>query len=245
MIRTLWFYVRLVVSTLVHATPVIVASLFGVKRKVGGGVYDWGTRDWARAVLAAAGTRLSVEGLERIPAGEPVVYASNHSSMFDIWALAAALPGSVRFVAKQELATIPVLGRAMVAAGHVAIDRAHPARAREAYQRAADVIRSGFSAVVFPEGTRSRTGELLPFKNAPFGLAIAAAVPVVPVYVHNTFEILPKGRFRLRPRPIRILVGEPIPTTGMSLERRTELRDRVRAAIEALKARVDAGPARR
>jgi len=165
--------------------------------------------------------------------------------MFDIWALAATLPGSVRMLAKQELARIPLIGRAMVTAGHVVIDRPHPRRALEAYERAAAVIRSGVSALVFPEGTRSRTGQLLPFKNAPFGLAIAAQVPVVPLYVRNTFEIMPKGRFFLRPRPIRLVIGEPISTAGMTLERRQELRDRVHAAILALKARVDAEGAAR
>src|SRR5881409_4094364 len=240
MIRTLWFYVALVVSSVVHSTGVILAALLGVKRRPGGGgIYDWGTNDWSRQVLWAAGTPVRAEGLDRIP-DRPVVYVSNHSSMFDIWALAATLPGSVRMVAKQELARIPLLGRAMLAAGHVMIDRAHPARALEAYHRAADVIRSGVSAVLFPEGTRSRTGELLPFKNAPFGLAIAAQVPLVPVYVHNTFEILPKGGFRLRPRPIRVVIGEPISTAGMTVERRRELRDRAHAAVLALKARVDA-----
>src|SRR5213593_1081430 len=241
MIRTVWFYLMLVVSGFVHAATVIVAALVGVKRRPGGrGIYDWGTNDWARDLLDAAGTPVRVEGLERIPRDGPVVYASNHSSMFDIWALAATLPGSVRMVAKQELAKIPLLGRAMIAAGHVTIDRAHPARALEAYHRAADVIRSGVSAVLFPEGTRSRTGELLPFKNAPFGLAIAAQVPVVPLYVRNTFEILPKGGFVLRPRPIRIVIGDAISTRGMTVDQRQELRDRVHAAIVALKARVDA-----
>jgi len=240
MIRTLWFYLVVVVSSVIHATAVIVAALLGVKRRTGGGgVYDWGTNDWSRQVLRAAGTPVRAEGLDRIP-DRPVVYASNHSSMFDIWALAATLPGSVRMVAKQELARIPLLGRAMVTAGHLTIDRAHPARALEAYRRAAEIIRGGTSALLFPEGTRSRTGELLPFKNAPFGLAIAAQVPVVPVYVANTFEILPKGRFFLRPRPIRIVIGDPISTAGMTVEQRQELRDRVRAAIVALKARVDA-----
>jgi len=243
MIRTLWFYGVLVVSTVIHSTGVLVAALLGVKRRPGG-VYDWGTNDWSRQVLWAAGTPVRAEGLERIP-NRPVVYASNHSSMFDIWALAATLPGSVRMVAKQELAHIPLVGRAMVTAGHLTIDRAHPARALEAYRRAAEVIQGGTSAVVFPEGTRSRTGELLPFKNAPFGLAIAAQVPVVPVYVGNTFAIMPKGRFFLRPQPIRIAVGEPISTEGMSLERRQELRERVHAAILALKARVDAEGAAR
>lgn len=240
MIRTLWFYVVLVASSILHATVVLVAALLGVKRRVGGGgVYDWGTNDWSRQLLWAAGTPVRAAGLDRIPAG-PVVYASNHSSMFDIWALAATLPGSVRFVAKQELVRIPLVGRAMVQAGHVMIDRPHPRKALEAYERAATVIRSGISAVVFPEGTRSRTGELLPFKNAPFGLAIAAQVPVVPLYVRNTFEIMPKGRYVLHPRPIRIAVGDPIATRGMTVDQRQELRDRVHAALLALKARVDA-----
>jgi 1-acyl-sn-glycerol-3-phosphate acyltransferase len=243
MIRTVWFYAVLVVSSIVHASGVLAAALLGVRRRPGG-VYDWGTNDWSRQLLRAAGTPVRVAGIERIPQG-PVVYASNHSSMFDIWALAATLPGSVRLVAKQELARIPLLGRAMVTAGHVMIDREHPRRALAAYERAADVIRSGVSAVVFPEGTRSRTGELLPFKNAPFGLAIAAQVPVVPVYVRNTFEIMPKGGVRLRPRPIEIEVGDPIATAGMTLERRQELRERVHAAILGLKARVDARAAAR
>jgi 1-acyl-sn-glycerol-3-phosphate acyltransferase len=240
MIRTARFYVTLLVSTVIHAVGVIGAALLGVKRRPGG-VYDWGTTDWARDLLRAAGTPVRVDGLERIPRGEPVVYAANHSSMFDIWALAATLPGAVRFVAKQELARIPLLGRAMITAGHVVIDRPHPRRALEGYHQAAAVIRSGVSAVVFPEGTRSRTGELLPFKNAPFGLAIAAQVPVVPVYVHRTFAILPKGGIRVRPQPIEIRVGDPIATAGMTLEGRQALRDRVRAAIVRLQARVDAG----
>ncbi|HYK81539.1 MAG TPA: lysophospholipid acyltransferase family protein [Gemmatimonadales bacterium] len=241
MIATVRFYLTLVVSSIVHATAVLLAALVGVRRRPGG-IYDWGSADWARDLLRAAGTPVETEGLERIPRDGPVVYASNHSSMFDIWALAATLPGSVRFVAKQELVRIPLVGRAMIAAGHVVIDRPHPRRALAAYEQAAAVVRSGVSAVVFPEGTRSRTGELLPFKNAPFGLAIAAGVPVVPLYVHNTFEILPKGGIRLHPRPILLRVGEPIPTAGLALERRQELRDRVRAAILALKARVDAAP---
>ena len=244
MIRTAWFYVVVVFSTIIHATAPIVAAILRIRYRPGG-VYDWGTNDWSRDLLAAAGTKVWPEGLERIPRDQPVVYASNHSSMFDIWALAVTLPGSVRFVAKEELTRVPLLGPGMLAAGHISIDRGRKKQAFEAYARAAQTIRSGFSAVVFPEGTRSRTGELLPFKNAPFGLAIAAQVPLVPVYVHNTFEILPKGGFRLHPRPILIRIGEPIPTEGLTPQDRERLRDRVRAAILDLKARVDAeAPAR-
>lgn len=237
MIRTLWYYVVLVTSTIVHATGAVLGGIFRVPNKRGG-IYDWADIDWAHDVLRAAGTPVQAEGLEQIPRDQPVMYASNHSSMFDIWALLATLPGSIRFVAKQELFKIPLLGRAMRAAGHIAIDRAARKKAFEAYDEAGRTIQAGISSiVVFPEGTRSRTGELLPFKNAPFGLAIAAQVPVVPVYVHHTFEILPKGAWRLRARPIQLLVGSPIPTKGLGPQDRERLRDQVRAAMVALQSR--------
>jgi len=239
MMRTLWWLLVVVPSTIVHAVGVIGAALLGIERRPGG-VYDWGTVDWSRQLLRAAGTPVEVNGLERVPQHEPVVYASNHTSMFDIWALAATLPGSTRFVAKQELGRIPLLGLAMRRAGHVLIDRFNRARAFEAYDKAAQVIRTGISAIVFPEGTRSPTGELLPFKRAPFGLAITAQVPVVPVYVHGTYRIMPKGSLRLRPMPIRIEIGDPIPTAGLGLAERDALGARVREAILGLKARVDA-----
>ena len=235
-VRTLWYYIVLFFTTILHASAAIIAGLFRVKNRPGG-VYDWSNTDWARDILSAAGTPVVASGLEHIPRDQPVIYASNHSSMFDIWALFATLPGSVRFVAKRELFRIPVLGRAMLAVGHVPIDRTARKRAFEAYDEAARMIRGGTSVVVFPEGTRSRTGELLPFKNAPFGLAIAAQVPIVPVYVHHTFEILPKGAWRLRPRPIRLVVGQTIPTAGRRPEDRERLRDEVRAAMVALQAK--------
>jgi 1-acyl-sn-glycerol-3-phosphate acyltransferase len=235
MMRTLWFYVVLVISSLIHASTAVLAALLRVPQRPGR-VYDWSTRDWAKWILWGAGTPVIVEGAERIPRGQPVVYASNHTSMFDIWALAAVLPGSVRFVAKAELARIPLLGPAMVRAGHVMIERENKAKALEAYEQAISTITSGISAVVFPEGTRSATGELLPFKNAPFGLAISAQVPLVPLHVDGTFRILPKGSRTLRPSPIRVRVGEPIMTTGLTLSDRKVLRERARAAIAALAA---------
>lgn len=236
-VRTLWYYVVLFCSSVVHALGSVIGGIFRVRNRVGG-IYDWANVDWSHDILKAAGTPVIAEGLEHIPRNQPLIYASNHSSMFDIWALLATLPGSVRFVAKQELFKIPLLGRAMRAAGHIAIDRAARKKAFEAYDEAARTIREGVSSiVVFPEGTRSRTGELLPFKNAPFGLAIASQVPIVPVYVHHTFEILPKGAWRLRSRPIRLLVGTPIATAGLQPADRERLRDKVRAAMVALQSK--------
>jgi len=238
-IRTLWFYIVVVASTTINAGLTAAAGLLGIKHRPGG-VYDKGTRNWGRWILSAARTSVEVQGLERIPEGQPVVYISNHSSNFDIWALALVLPGSVRFVGKKELTRIPVLGRGLLAAGHISIDRVVTRRAFQAYDRAALTIRGGISVVVFPEGTRTRTGELLPFKNAPFVLAIRAQVPVVPVYVHDTYRILPRRGIRLHPMPIRIRVGEPIATAGMNPEARRKLREVTEAAIREMRGQAKA-----
>jgi 1-acyl-sn-glycerol-3-phosphate acyltransferase len=179
---------------------------------------------------------VSLVDFAKVPRDQPVVYVSNHQSWFDILALAGTIPGTLRFVAKKEFASIPILGRAMKAAGHIYIDRQNRAQAIEAYEEVAAWIRDGLSTVVFPEGTRSRTGRLLPFKKGPFVLALAAQVPVVPVYVANTFRILPKAHVLLRPQPITIRFGDPIVTAGMTYDDREILLQRSHAAILRMRA---------
>jgi len=120
----------------------------------------------------------------------------------------------------------------------VFIDRQHRQAAFGAYDEAAAAIQAGISAVVFPEGTRSRTGELLPFKKGPFVLAIAAGVPLVPAYCAGTFTLLPKGSWRITPHPIALLFGAPIATAGLAYDDRERLMTDTRRAIVAL--RVDA-----
>jgi len=169
-----------------------------------------------------------------------VVDVSKQKSWFDILAIEAMLPGTVRFVSKKELAKVPVLGPAMRRAGHIFIDRHNRARALGAYEEAALVVRERMSAVVFAEGTRSRTGDLLPFKKGPFVFAIAAQVPLVPLYCAGTFEILPKGSIRVRPKPVTIYVGEPIATAGLNYEDRQRLLEQTRAAVEEMRDRAGA-----
>jgi 1-acyl-sn-glycerol-3-phosphate acyltransferase len=141
----------------------------------------------------------------------------------------------VRFVAKKELTKIPVFGGAMKAAGHISIDRQQRQAAFESYEQAAAFIRAGTSTVVFAEGTRSRTGDLLPFKKGPFVLAIAAQVPIVPVYCAHTFNILPKAHVRIRPHPVTLYFGDAIPTAGMTYDEREVLMNQARRAIEAFR----------
>ncbi len=238
MFRTLWYLISLFVFTIWYGGGVIVASWLGIPNRPGG-VYDRAAREWSKRLLRAAAIPVRRVGHERVPVGQPVVYVSNHQSWFDILALAASIPGTVRFVSKQELAKVPVLGRAMLKAGHIFIDRYNRQKAFDAYEETAKVIRAGMSAVVFAEGTRSRTGVLQPFKKGPFVFAIAAQVPVVPVYCAGTFTIMPKGSMRVRPHEVTLHFGEPIPTAGMKYEHRERLMAATRAVIERFK--IDAG----
>lgn len=238
MLRTLWYLLNLLVLTVWYGGGVIVASLLGIEN-LPGGVYDRAAHHWSQRLLRAAGISVGTVGHERVPTDQPVVYVSNHQSWFDILSLAATIPGTVRFVSKRELAKVPVLGRAMRKAGHIFIDRYNRQKAFGAYEETAQVIRAGMSAVVFAEGTRSRTGRLQPFKKGPFVFAIAAQVPVVPVYCAGTFEIMPKGTIRVRPKPVTLYFGEPIATAGMDYDDRERLLHATRGAIERFK--IDAG----
>ncbi len=240
--RTILYLITVVAATVWYGTKAIVAGLLRI-RPARGSPYDAWQRGWGKVVLWASGVKVSTVGLERVPRDRSLVFISNHQSFFDILAIVTVLPPGTRFVAKKELLKVPIFGPAMRSAGHVIIDRQNRPAAFEAYEEAARGINEGLNAVVFAEGTRSRTGKLQPFKKGPFVLAIAAGAPVVPVYCANTFDILPKGKFRVRPRPVTIYFGEPISTDGLGYDDREALRDRTHRVIEQFA--VDAGQAPR
>lgn len=197
-------------------------------------------RQWVRSILASCRIQVDSEGLEALDLEVPYVIMSNHQSVFDVAAIVASWPRSFRFVAKRELTWIPLFGWALVLGGHVIIDRSRHARAVASLERAAHRIREGTHVIIFPEGTRSRTGELGPFKSGGFHLALQAQVPLLPVSICGSREITPSHSLRVESGRIRVRYGEPIPTAGLSSEDRTALKERVRRAIERGLAPADA-----
>jgi 1-acyl-sn-glycerol-3-phosphate acyltransferase len=166
-------------------------------------------RAWAPWGIRVAGSRLEVRQLHPLPDG-PAVFASNHESSIDIWAVLAAIPREVRFVAKAELFRIPVFGWYLALGGHVRVDRADHDRAVTSLARAAARIREGTSVIFFPEGTRSRDGRVHAFKKGPFVIASRAGVPVVPVAVAGAGAITPKNLLHVYPGTIVVTLGEPV-----------------------------------
>lgn len=236
LLRTLWLFLVAVPATAFYATWAVLASWAGI-RYAPNNVYDRIMRNWSRLILRANGVHVTVEGAEQLDPAHSYVFIANHTSMVDIWVLLVAVPISFRFVAKEELSRVPILGKAMDSAGNIFIDRGNLTSAFAAYDEAAARIRQGMSAMVFAEGTRSRDGRLLPFKKGPFILAIQAGVPAVPVVIEGAFERTPKGSLAVRPGEVRVRIGAPIPTSGMTHDDRNVLSDRARSAMLQLGAR--------
>jgi 1-acyl-sn-glycerol-3-phosphate acyltransferase len=186
--------------------------------------------DFARRVVDRARIRISVTGADRVPPDRAFVYMSNHQSHLDIPVIYASAPTpTLRMVAKSELFKVPVWGRAMRAASMIEVNRGDRSQAVEALRRAEALIADGVSVWIAPEGTRSHTGEIGPFKKGGFHLALATATPIVPIALRGTLAILPPRTTRMRyDVPVEVTFGAPIPVEGRTV---AELMDEVRGFL--------------
>ncbi len=199
-----------IISFILLSSIGLIISLFS--RKGEDALHILG-RIWARIIFSCAGIKMTVTGQENILKDEPVVFASNHQSQFDILALYLALPVQFRFVVKKELFNIPFFGLAMKKTGYVPIDRSGGKRALKSLREAVRRLTDGKRLVVFPEGTRSKDGRLLPFKAGALLIAHKAKVKIIPVGIKGTKDALPKGSLWIRPATVEVNIGRPIDTS--------------------------------
>lgn len=193
----------------------------------------WWTAFSARSLGVATGVVVKVRGLENLPE-EPAVITPNHASHYDIAALLGYLPGNNRFAAKKELFREPVLGMAMKTLGMIPIDRDDPAKSVERLNRLQSAGHGAFSLIMFPEGTRSTEEGLQPFKKGAFALAAQLQRPIVPIAIHGTSGVMPRGRYlSIRPGTVVLEVLPPIATEGLGYDDRDRLTDQARAEIMA------------
>lgn len=186
---------------------------------------------WARQLLWIAGVRVTVQGLEHLIPGRSYIFMANHQSNFDIPVLLGRLPAQFRWLAKVELFKIPVFGTAMKGCGYISIDRSDRKRAFASLAEAAETIRAGTSVMIFPEGTRSLDGQLKGFKKGGFVLSVDAGVPIVPILLKGTFEIMPKGRLTIHRRPVAMTICPPIETADYTRKTRDQLIEKVRTTM--------------
>ncbi len=193
------------VYTVVLGALSIVSSLFDRR-----GYFAHGcARAWSRLILKTTGVRVTVEGLGRLTPGTTYIFVSNHQSIYDTPVIFASLPYQIRIIAKESLARFPVLGWHLKRGGHLFVDRRHPDRAG-ILKRWRALVSEGLSLIIYAEGTRSPDGRVARFKAGSFLLAMQAGLPIVPLAVIGTRQVMPKGRLRTEPADVRLIVHEPI-----------------------------------
>ena len=188
---------------------------------------------WARSLLRLALSPTTVIGLERLRSG-PAVYASNHLSYYDTPVLFARLPFQFRILAKSGLWKIPFIGWYLNRSGQVPVDSKDNRSMIASLGRGVTTLKSGLPLVLFPEGGRAATGEIQEFMSGAAFMAIKAGVPVVPVALIGTHELLPIHTYHLAPRPLLAIIGDPIPTTGLTTRDANALSDKLRDTISAM-----------
>lgn len=186
---------------------------------------------WAKILLLICNIKVKVIGEENLLRGKPQILMANYQSDFDILFSLAYIPVQFRWIAKKELFAIPVFGAAMRNAGYIEIDRSNREKAIHSIEEAALSIRKGKSIMTFPEGTRSRDGEIKDFKQGLFHLAIKSGVPIVPVSIIGSGRLMPKRSLRIKPGPIKMIIGKPIEVSSFDIEKRHELIQKVRNEI--------------
>ena len=222
-------------NTMVMAPAVVAAAAVDARL-----AYRW-SRSWAETNLAMTGVRIQSIRRASLDPTRSYVFMSNHASHFDVLAVVAALPEfQLRWVAKRELADIPLFGWALRNAGHIIIDRSNAEQAIATLRAAKAQMDAGISVMIFPEGTREgHDNELLPLKKGGFVLALETGAPIVPIAVRGSRAILSRDDWRIHAGDIEVVVGEPIPVVG---EDRKTLAERVRAVF-ARELGLDAPPA--
>jgi len=222
-------YLLIAFYTIVWGVPACLVPL--VDRS--GEAVIWIGREWVRWIFWTCGIRVEAEGLENVDPRRPFVLMSNHQSVIDVGALVPTLPVSWRFVAKRELAWIPLFGWAIWLGGHVIINRGRNERAVASLHRAAERIRKGTNVIIFPEGTRSETGQMRAFKSGGFHLAIEAQAPILPATISGSLQLTPKRSLRVESGRVKVRYGKPIETRGLGVDDREGLKQQVRDAIAA------------
>jgi 1-acyl-sn-glycerol-3-phosphate acyltransferase len=228
---------RAVATVFFIAIVTAVGSVWGIVLRLfdptGDKVLDL-ARAWSGWVTSFAGVKIVVENRAKLEPTQPYVFMSNHASSLDIWTVFVAVPRRIRLIAKKQLGRIPLLGWVMRAGRFIFIDRGNGVAARRSIEEAGQRIHNGSSVLLFPEGTRTRDGALLPFKKGGFHLAVKAGVPIVPIALRGTRALMPAGSYLCRAGVVTAIIGEPISTQNLTDEERAGLGERVRGIIEGM-----------
>jgi len=218
-------------ATLVVGLPAIVLGMLVPGKSRKGRIFRWVTRSYARILLPVFGLTVETRGVSRVDPRAPYVFMSNHASHVDSLALAVSISHPLHWVFKKELSKIPVFGWVLLSLGQIMVDRGNAVQSRAALANAASALAGNNSVLIYVEGTRSKDGKLQPLKKGGFHIALQAGLPIVPVRVSGSHDIIPSGSLILRPGRVVVEMFDPIPTGGRTEADIPELMARVRDVL--------------
>ena len=232
-VQAFFGWLTVLLSTFVFGILTIILYYFDKSGHLGHAI---GARGWARTILLMVGVRSRVFGIENLDPARAYIIVANHLSNFDILVLTDRLPLQFRWVAKKEMFNIPVMGPAMTRAGYVSIDRENKEKAWAHLFEAVSKLEEGFSLMFFPEGTRSPDGDIKRFKSGAFVLSLHTGLPILPVTIDGSHEIMHKRSFLFRPGKVDLIIHPPISPSGFTIEQKHAfaevVRDQIAAQIE-------------
>jgi 1-acyl-sn-glycerol-3-phosphate acyltransferase len=226
-VMSIWTLATTIVYTVILGIPTIFVAMVS---KTGKAPFTIG-KLWAWLILKTNRVKLQVEGLEKIVRNKSYVFISNHASNLDPPALCLAIPQTLRFIAKRSLAKVPIFGQALKLGRIILIDRSDNQKAVETINKAIKDLKGGISAFFFAEGTRSPDGMLQDFKKGGIMVALKTKLPIIPITVVDSYKLLPRKALRIRPGVLRIIVGDPIDTSGYTEDDKDFLVQKVRDVI--------------
>lgn len=197
-----------------------------------GRIQHWFARVWARTIMATISTPVELVGAEKLIVDRPAVYVVNHLSALDIPALYGTMPFQFRILAKRELFRYPILGWHLKRSGQIPIERDNARASMKSLMNASNTLKNGMPLLVFPEGGRSEDGMVKPFLGGSFYVAIRAQAPIVPMALVGTFEALPMNTFHVRPRRVKLVVGDAIDSSPFSIREMDKLAAVAQQAVE-------------
>ncbi len=210
--HTIKFWTLIVFLSIVLGIATIVA---GIIDRSGNRAHQI-ARLWCRLNCTLNGIKVEIEGLDNIHSDRAQIFVANHQSYFDIFAISGYLPVQLRWLAKSSLFRIPFVGWSMRAAGYIAVDRSNRKKAYQSFLKTTEKITSGYSVVIFPEGTRSQDGTIGPFKKGSHLLALRAKTPMVPITIIGSGAIIKKRSVVIRPGPVRIIISPAVGTESLT-----------------------------
>lgn len=212
-----------------------IVSLSSMAYNPQGDVAHFCMRSWSRTVLWFCRIKLNVDGVENIDTSKVQIFASNHTSHFDIFILSTVIPVKFGWVAKSTLFKVPFLGWHMKLNGYISIDRSNRDKAIKSMDEAALKVKMGNRITLFPEGTRSRTGELLPFKKGLFHLCLKTGVPIVPIYIKGAYDIIKPDSLFVHPGQVHVKIGKELPTSSYTAKELEKIMNDLRERLIELK----------